>query len=96
VLEHPPTAAVARFLGYDGELRAAGPDRCALLLTRPSHVKLDPDGPLTARVVRVIPGEDGARLELSLDHGRLFTFAPYPAPRAGDEVRVRIDGGARF
>jgi ABC-type nitrate/sulfonate/bicarbonate transport system ATPase subunit len=99
LLEHPPSAAVARFLGHDGELGVAGPgspDGGALLLTRPSHVKLDPDGPLTARVVRAIPGEDGARLELELDRGRLFTFAPYPAPRVGDDVRVRIDGGARF
>jgi ABC-type sulfate/molybdate transport systems ATPase subunit len=94
LLEAPPSAAVARFLGYDGELREPGGD--GLLLTRPSHVRVDPDGSLQAHVVRAIPGEDGARLELALEHGRVFAFAPYPAPRAGDDVRLSIDGGARF
>ncbi len=42
LLEAPPSAAVARFLGYDGELR----DGDELLLTRPPHVRLEPDGPL--------------------------------------------------
>jgi ABC-type nitrate/sulfonate/bicarbonate transport system ATPase subunit len=92
LLEAPPSAAVARFLGYDGELRDGG----ALLLTRPSHVKLDPSGALSAHVVRAIPGEDGARLELELSRGRVFAVVPYPAPHAGDAVRVTIVGGARF
>jgi ABC-type sulfate/molybdate transport systems ATPase subunit len=92
LLEAPPSAAVARFLGYDGEI--SGPD--GLLLTRPSHVRLDPAGSLSARVVRVVPGEDGARLELELDRGRVFAVVAYPAPRAGDTVRLSVDGGARF
>jgi hypothetical protein len=36
------------------------------------------------------------RLELELDHGRLYAVSPLPAPRVGDTVRLRIDGGARF
>jgi ABC-type sulfate/molybdate transport systems ATPase subunit len=92
LLEHPPSESVARFLGFDGSLTGDG----ETLLTRPRHVSLDPDGPLGARVVRSIPLEDGARLELELDHGRLYTVAPIPGPRAGELVRVRVHGGVRF
>ncbi len=92
LLEAPPTPVVARFLGYDGWLT----DRDDTLLTRCAHVVLDPGGPLRATVAGVIPLEEGARLELALAHGRLFTVAPLPLPRAGDTVSVRIDGGVRF
>ena len=92
LLEHPPAPDVARFLGFDGELRRDG----GLLLTRPAHVTLDPEGPLGARVTRAIPLEDGARLELSLEHGRLYAVVPFPPPRVGETVRVRVDGGVRF
>jgi hypothetical protein len=83
---------VARFLGFDGSLE----DGDELLLTRPTHVVLDPAGPLEARVTRAVPLEDGVRLELELEHGRLYAVAPLPAPRVGDAVRVCVDGGARF
>ena len=43
ILEKAPTADVARFLGYDGELRTER----GLLLTRSAHVRIDSDGPLT-------------------------------------------------
>jgi ABC-type sulfate/molybdate transport systems ATPase subunit len=92
LLERPPTADVARFLGFDGSLQDGG----ELLLTRPSHVTIDPAGPLRARVVHAVPLEDDVRLELELDHGRVYAVAPLPAPRPGDAVRVRIRGGARF
>ena len=75
---------------------AALEDGDELLLTRPAHVALDPAGPLEARVTRAVPLEDGVRLELELEHGRLYAVSPLPAPRPGDSVRVRIDGGARF
>ena len=92
VLEQPPSVAVARFLGFDGSLEHDG----AMLLTRPAHVALDPAGPLDARVTRAIPLEDGVRLELELDRGRLYCASPLPAPMPGESVRVRVDGGARF
>jgi ABC-type sulfate/molybdate transport systems ATPase subunit len=92
LLSSPPSALVARFLGYDGELC----DHDELRLTRATHVTIDDAGPYAATVVRVIPLEDGVRLELSLANGRLYTIAQLPAPRVGDAVRVRIDGGVRF
>ena len=92
LLERPPSVAVARFLGFDGSVA----DGHELLLTRPAHVALDPAGHLEARVTRAVALEDGVRLELELDHGRLYAVSPLPAPRPGQTVRVRIDGGARF
>ena len=92
LLERPPSVAVARFLGFDGRLE----DGDQLVLTRPPHVALDSGGPLEARVMRAVPLEDGVRLELELEHGLLYAVSPLPAPRIGDAVRVRIDGGARF
>jgi ABC-type sulfate/molybdate transport systems ATPase subunit len=92
LLDRPPNSTVARFLGYDGTLR----DGDETVMTRPSHVRLDPDGPREARVTRVIPQEDASRLELELRDGRVYASAPLPAPRVGDSVRLRIEGGARF
>jgi ABC-type sulfate/molybdate transport systems ATPase subunit len=92
LLRSPPTAAVARLLGYDGALSLDD----GLLLTRPAHVALAPGGPLAACVTRAIPTEDGVRLELTLPAGRLYARAEHPSPRVGEEVRIRIDGGARF
>jgi ABC-type sugar transport system ATPase subunit len=92
LLENPPSEGVARFLGFDGALREAG----ETLLTRPAHVTLDPAGSLQARVTRVVPLEDGVRLELELEQGQLYAVAPLPAPRVGDTVAVRLLGGVRF
>jgi ABC-type sulfate/molybdate transport systems ATPase subunit len=92
LLEQPPSVVVARFLGFDGSLDE---DR-EVVLTRPTHVALDPAGPLAGRVTRAIPLEDGVRLELELEHGRLYAIGPLDGPRPGDRVRVRIEGGARF
>jgi ABC-type sulfate/molybdate transport systems ATPase subunit len=94
LLEHPPSSLVARFLGYDGALTDEGTGET--LLTRPVHVTVDAAGPLSARVKRAIPLEDGVRLELELDRGTVYAVAPLPAPRAGDTVGLRIDGGATF
>jgi ABC-type sulfate/molybdate transport systems ATPase subunit len=92
VLDRPPTAPVARFLGFDGELAEAD----GRLLTRATHVTVAPDGPLTARVGRRVPTEDGVRLHLELDAGTLTTVVPLPGPEIGAAVRVRVDGGLRF
>jgi ABC-type sulfate/molybdate transport systems ATPase subunit len=93
LLERPPSPGVARFLGYDGCVRDGESDT---LLTRPPHVILDPAGPHEATVTRATATEDGFRLELTLADGRLYTVAPLPAPRVGDTVRVRLEGGVRF
>jgi ABC-type nitrate/sulfonate/bicarbonate transport system ATPase subunit len=92
VLAHPPSPEVARFLGYDGELR----DGDQLLLTRPSHVRVEPDGDVTATITRVIPVEDGARVELTTPSGLLTALLPSPEAAVGDTLRVRITGGVRF
>ncbi len=94
LLEAPPTAEVARFLGYDGSYE----DADDLVLTRPPNVLLDPGGPLRGRVTRAIALEDGVRIEIDLESpsGRLYTVAPLPAPRPGDAVRIRVRGGVRF
>jgi ABC-type sulfate/molybdate transport systems ATPase subunit len=92
LLSAPPSALVARFLGYDGELR----DGDELLLTRAAHVTIDDAGPYAATVARAIGLEDGVRLELTLADGRLSTVAQLPAPRVGESIRVRVDGGVRF
>ena len=60
------------------------------------HLAQPPAGLLHARVTRVVPLEDGVRLELELEHGQLYTVAPLPAPRVGDTVAVRVLGGVRF
>jgi ABC-type sulfate/molybdate transport systems ATPase subunit len=92
LLSAPPSAAVARFLGYDGEL-VDGSER---VLTRPAHVELRADGPLRATVTRVIPTEDGARVELTLDQGTLTATTDGPPPAVGSSVAVDLRGGARF
>jgi ABC-type sulfate/molybdate transport systems ATPase subunit len=92
VLEAPPTPAVARFLGFSGELRSID----GVLLTRPTQVHLDPAGEITATVVRLTPLEDGARAELDTSTGHLSALVPFPGPAVGDVVTVRIDGGVRY
>jgi ABC-type sulfate/molybdate transport systems ATPase subunit len=92
VLEAPPTPAVARFLGFIGEIR----DGDDIVLTRPTQVHLDAAGAHDATVVRLTPLEDGARAELDTDVGRLSVLVPFPGPAVGDRVRVRIDGGVRY
>jgi hypothetical protein len=59
-------------------------------------VVLDPAGRYEATVTRATATEDGFRLELTLDSGRLYAVAPLPAPRVGETVRLRLDGGVRF
>jgi ABC-type sulfate/molybdate transport systems ATPase subunit len=92
VFGSPPSAAVAAFVGFVGRIEA--PD--AVRLFRPQDVILDPEGPLRARVTRLVPVEEGVRVELALDDGRLVAHAPVPGPRRGEEVGVRLLGGVRF
>jgi ABC-type sulfate/molybdate transport systems ATPase subunit len=92
ILDHPPTPDVARLLGYDGELSTDS----GLLLTRPTHVSIDPSGELPATVLRAIGVEDGMRLELQTGRGRVWTRHAGADVRAGDDVTVTIRGGAEF
>jgi ABC-type nitrate/sulfonate/bicarbonate transport system ATPase subunit len=92
VLDHPPSRPVAEFLGFTGQLREAGGVR----LLRPAHVTLTPEGELSARVTRRIPLEDGLRLELETDAGRLVALATLPGPDVGEVVRVHVHGGVHF
>ena len=47
-------------------------------------------------MTRAVPVEDGARLELALEHGQVYAVAAAPNPGLGETVRIRIDGGVRF
>ena len=92
VFGNPPTPAVAAFVGFAGQLEERG----AVRMLRPQDVALTDDGPLRAQVNRLVPVEDGVRVELTLDHGRLVALAPAPGPTLGTEVSVRLRGGVRF
>jgi ABC-type sugar transport system ATPase subunit len=92
VLAAPPTAEVARFLGYDGELESPG----GVLLTRPAQVLVDPAGELRGVVERVIGREDGAAIVLLTPRGRIRCVHPDPTVVPGDEVAVKIIGGVEF
>ena len=92
VLQHPPTAAAAQFLGYDGYLHEGDTVR----LTRPTHVVIGPEGDLDATVTRVVRHEDSARVVLQAQAGELRAVDPLHRLRVGDQIRVRITGGARF
>jgi ABC-type nitrate/sulfonate/bicarbonate transport system ATPase subunit len=92
LLSAPPTAEVARFLGYDGELRRGD----TLTLTRPPHVVIDAAGELDATVTRVVPQQDGVRLELELAEGVVRSWHPDPEVRVGDGLRIRLAGGVSF
>jgi ABC-type sulfate/molybdate transport systems ATPase subunit len=92
VFDRPPTARAATFLGYAGELREPAGRR----LVRPAQVTLDPTGPLEATIERVVPTEDGARLELTLPSGRLVAHSDSIAHAPGERLRLRVDGGIAF
>jgi ABC-type nitrate/sulfonate/bicarbonate transport system ATPase subunit len=92
VFARPPSPEVAQFVGFAGRLDEHG----GLRLLRPQDVALDDSAPLRARVTRLIPVEDGVRVELSLARGRLVALAPAPGPPPGAEVGVRLLGGVAF
>ncbi len=83
---------VARFLGFDGAL--SGGD--GVLLTRPANVTIDPAGDIPATVGRLIPLEDGVRVQLETERGTVFALADVPGPAVGDRVALRVTGGMRY
>jgi ABC-type sulfate/molybdate transport systems ATPase subunit len=96
LLAAPPTAEVARFLGYDGALVRAD----VRLLTREANVHLDPEGPLRGRVTRAVALEDGVRVSLEVDddgwRGEISCRSAWPGPDVGDGVRLRLEGPIAF
>jgi ABC-type sulfate/molybdate transport systems ATPase subunit len=97
LLAQPPSAAVARFLGYDGSLRSGN----TVTLTRARHVVLDRDGDQEATVLRVVRQEDGARVQLGLAAGTVWCQVERDGAgplrlAEGDAVRARILGGITF
>jgi ABC-type multidrug transport system ATPase subunit len=92
VLERPPNPAVARFLGFSGELR----DGEEIVMARDGQVVLDPVGPFQGVIERRIPIEGGVRIEISLPGGRFDCEAGRDAPDVGARVGFRIDGGVRY
>jgi ABC-type sulfate/molybdate transport systems ATPase subunit len=92
LLERPPTVPVARFLGFDGAL--SGSD--GVLLTRPANVTIDPAGDTPATVGRLIPLEDGVRVQLETERGTVFALADVPGLAVGDRVALRVTGGMHY
>jgi ABC-type nitrate/sulfonate/bicarbonate transport system ATPase subunit len=92
VLDHPPSARAARFLGFSCEIREGD----TVLLARPGQILADPSGDRVGVVTRLVPTEDGVRAEVESIAGRVLMLYPHPGPRVGDEVRYRIEGGARY
>jgi ABC-type nitrate/sulfonate/bicarbonate transport system ATPase subunit len=92
VFGEPPTPEVAAFVGFVGRLDEPG----AVLMLRPQDVAIDEGAALRARVTRLVPVEDGVRVEMALDRGRVVATAPAPGPRPGTEVGVRLLGGVTF
>jgi ABC-type nitrate/sulfonate/bicarbonate transport system ATPase subunit len=92
VFADPPTPEVATFVGFAGRLDEPG----GLRLLRPQDVAIDDGGDLRGRVTRRVPVEDGVRVELALDHGRLVAMTPAPGPEPGTVVGVRLLGGVTF
>lgn len=97
LLAEPPTAAVARFLGYDGSLHSGS----TVTLTRPRHVVVDTAGDLEGTVLRVVRREDGARVQLRLEAGTVWCEVTRDGVEpvrltVDDVVRVRIVGGVTF
>ena len=94
LLEQPPNLTVARFLGYDGSIQIDG----ETVVTRPPHVKLDPAGPLRARVTGAIPQEGRTSGSSSaLNERPVCTPCRRSASAWARRSRLRRpDGGARF
>jgi ABC-type multidrug transport system ATPase subunit len=93
LLTEPPSAEVARFLGYDGLLTEPDGTR---VLTRAAWVRVDEHGEIEATVTRALRLQDGTRVELATDRGTLSSVHPDARIVVGDRVRVRLEHAVRF
>jgi hypothetical protein len=47
-------------------------------------------------VTRCVPTEDGARIEVAVENGRLVAFTTDEELTVGDVLRLRLDAGLEF
>jgi ABC-type sulfate/molybdate transport systems ATPase subunit len=92
ILDKPPTAQVARLLGYDGALTTRAGD----LLTRPNHVRIEPTGEFEATVAKRIKIEDGLLLRLTTNTGAVWCRHHDTDLQPGAAVRFTVVGGVTF
>jgi len=92
VFDSPPTERVAAFVGYVGRLECGA----EVLRLRPSDVELSPDGALEGSVARLVPVEDGVRLEVSTPGGTVVVMSPSVDHRPGETVWLNVVGGVRY
>lgn len=86
LLACPPSLEVARFLGYDGELRRAE----RIHLTRPGDVVINSSGDLSGVVTRVVPQQDCLNVQVTTTDG-VLRARHLGELRVGDEVRFEVD-----
>lgn len=91
VLAAPPTAEVARFLGYDGELVRGD----TLTLSRAAEVRLDPTGAHAGTVTRVVRQQDGVRAQVALEDGTVHLWHPGHLA-TGERVHLSLDRPITF
>jgi hypothetical protein len=87
-----PPSGLRGFLEFDGALS----DGDGVLLNRPVNVTIDQAGDVLATVGRLIPLEDGVRVQLETERGTVFALADVPGPAVGDRVALRVTGGVRY
>jgi ABC-type sugar transport system ATPase subunit len=92
VFTHPPTEAVADFVGFSGRLADGGD----VIRLRPADVEVSEAGRYEGTVRRLVPVEDGVRIQLATTGGEVVAIGPAPGPPVGGAVRFNVKGGVRF
>jgi ABC-type sugar transport system ATPase subunit len=92
VFTSPRTEAVAEFVGFTGRL-TEGDD---VIRLRPSDVEISDRGLYEGTVGRLVPVEDGVRVQLATTGGEVIAIDHAPGPAPGSVVRFNIKGGVSF
>lgn len=92
LLQTPPSAEVARFLGYDGQIVDDG----GVTLTRAATVIPDSTGDLRGVVSRVVLTEDASRVEVDTGRGTVWATDRKHEYRPGDWITLRVEHGVHF